>query len=112
MHQSLQGATFHIEHAIPKSKGGGSELDNLALACISCNLKKSDRVEVLDPTTGALVPFFNPRLHVWIDHFSWNEFQIEGITPIGRATIDALQLNSEGRIFVRQAEAKFDLFPP
>src|ERR1043166_3917240 len=33
MHQSLQGATFHVEHIIPKSKGGSSDLPNLALAC-------------------------------------------------------------------------------
>lgn len=32
MHQSLQGATFHIEHIIPQAKGGSSELPNLALA--------------------------------------------------------------------------------
>jgi plasmid maintenance system antidote protein VapI len=30
MHESLQGATFHVEHVIPKSKGGESSLENLA----------------------------------------------------------------------------------
>lgn len=29
MHQSLQGATFHVEHVIPRSFGGRSELANL-----------------------------------------------------------------------------------
>ena len=38
MHQRLQGATFHVEHIIPRSKGGADELANLALACPSCNL--------------------------------------------------------------------------
>jgi 5-methylcytosine-specific restriction endonuclease McrA len=46
MHQSLQGATFHIEHVIPRVRGGTSELENLALACPSCNLHKADRVGV------------------------------------------------------------------
>lgn len=41
MHESLQGATFHIEHVVPKSKGGESTLENLALACPGCNLHKS-----------------------------------------------------------------------
>jgi 5-methylcytosine-specific restriction endonuclease McrA len=43
MHESLQGATFHIEHVIPQSKGGKSSLENLTLACPGCNLHKADR---------------------------------------------------------------------
>jgi len=30
MHQSLQGATFHVEHVVPQARGGHSQLDNLA----------------------------------------------------------------------------------
>jgi 5-methylcytosine-specific restriction endonuclease McrA len=60
MHQALQGATFHIEHVVPCSRGGADEPDNLAWACPGCNLHKSDRVEVVDPETGAIVPLFNP----------------------------------------------------
>jgi hypothetical protein len=37
MHQSLQGATFHVEHIVPKSDEGLDELDNLAWACPSWN---------------------------------------------------------------------------
>ena len=48
MHQSLQGATFHIEHIVPSSRGGFSEPDNLAGACPSCNLRKSDRIDALE----------------------------------------------------------------
>jgi HNH endonuclease len=112
MHQSLQGATFHVEHIIPKSRGGPSDLMNLALACVSCNLHKSDRTEAPDSTSGDVVPLFNPRQDVWSDHFAWHEFQVEGKSATGRATVDALQLNCERRIFVRQAESTFDLFPP
>src|ERR1700745_3466919 len=43
MHESLQGATFHVEHIIPQSKGGHSVLENLALASPGCNLHKADR---------------------------------------------------------------------
>jgi len=64
MHQSLQGATFHVEHVIPQSRGGQTQPDNLAWACPSCNLHKANRVETLDPETGNQVPLFNPR----IDH--------------------------------------------
>src|ERR1039457_6514415 len=90
MHQGLQGATFHIEHFIPRSEGGSSDLDNLALACVACNLHKSDRLEATDPLTDALVPLFNPRQDVWSEHFSWSGHQLKGLTPAGRATIVAL----------------------
>ena len=36
MSQSLQGATFHIEHILPRSHGGTTHLANLALACPGC----------------------------------------------------------------------------
>lgn len=110
MHQSLQGATFHIEHVMPRSLGGRSEIENLAWACPSCNLHKSNRVEV--PLSDDTVPLFHPRSNEWSDHFRWEGYHIVGLTPIGRATVEALLLNNERRIKIRQAEALFALFPP
>src|SRR5215469_4698136 len=60
MHESLQGATFHVEHIIPQSKGGHSVLEDLALACPGCNLHKADRTTAVDPATGEQVPLFHP----------------------------------------------------
>ena len=60
MHQMLQGATFHVEHITPRSRGGSSELENLALACPRCNLTKSDRTLVADPDSADVAPLFNP----------------------------------------------------
>jgi hypothetical protein len=112
MHQALQGATFHIEHVIPRAKGGSSELDNLALACPSCNLHKADRVEVVDPESGDLVPLFHPRDDDWHAHFLWNEFFVSARSDTGRATLAAFNLNSATRIRIREAEFMFGLFPP
>jgi 5-methylcytosine-specific restriction endonuclease McrA len=36
--------TLTIDHAIPTSKGGGWELDNLRVCCWQCNNKKGDKV--------------------------------------------------------------------
>ena len=69
MHQSLQGATFHREHAIPLSRGGPTQPDNLAWACPSCNLHKANRFDVIAPDTGNRVPLFNPRSGDWDEHF-------------------------------------------
>jgi len=112
MHQSLQGATFHIEHVIPESKGGASDLGNLAWACPGCNLHKSDRTEAIDPESGEAVALFSPRRDTWRDHFVWESYRLDGKTAIGRATIAALQLNSPRRLLIRQAEEVFGLFPP
>ena len=36
--------SFHIDHFIPISKGGGNEIDNLRTSCSKCNLKKNDKI--------------------------------------------------------------------
>jgi hypothetical protein len=112
MHQSLQGATFHVEHIIPQSRGGLTQLDNLAWACPSCNLRKANRLESVDPDTHTLVSLFHPRIHNWTTHFRWDGYRLGGQTPIGRATVAALDLNHSRRIQIRQIEESFGLFPP
>ena len=112
MHQALQGATFHVEHIIPSSRGGNSEPDNLAWACPGCNLRKSDLTEVPDPDSAGVVPLFNPRQQRWSEHFHWAGYQLVGLTPPGRATVLALDVNHSRRLLIRQAEELFGLFPP
>lgn len=111
MHQSLQGATFHVEHVIPRAKGGSSELSNLALACPGCNLHKADRTAAMDPEGGVSVPLFHPVWQKWPEHFRFNDYRIEGLTPTGRATVAALDLN-HWRRRIRAAEKRLGLFPP
>jgi hypothetical protein len=112
MHQSLQGATFHIEHIFPKSLGGESIEENLALACASCNLHKAERTHILLPGTNTLVALFNPRTDRWEDHFYWEQFTIRGKTDVGVVTVVALDLNAERRQFIREAESTLGMFPP
>jgi hypothetical protein len=112
MHQGLQGATFHVEHIIPKSHGGATNLENLAWACPGCSLRKSDRVTAVDPDNGMNVALFNPRSHKWHEHFAWDDYQIIGLTDVGRTTVAALDFNHERRIRIRQAEQMFGLFHP
>lgn len=112
MHQAFQGATFHVEHIVPKSAGGSDDPDNLAWACPACNLTKSNRVSVPDLETGSPLPLFNPRTNRWTDHFAWDGYAVVGLTPIGHAVIAAFDLNNPRRLKIRQAEEFFDLFPP
>jgi hypothetical protein len=110
MHQALQGATFHVEHVIPESRGGTSDLENLAWCCPSCNLHKSDRTEATDPESVKSVPLFNPRRDNWAEHFRWESYRLVGLTPVGRATTVALELNHPRRVLIREAEARLRIF--
>jgi hypothetical protein len=112
MHQELQGAVFHVEHIVPRKLGGSDELDNLAWACPGCNLAKTSRVRLRDPLTGQEAPVFHPRQDRWADHFTWQGYELVGVTPMGRALVAAFDLNHARRLRVRQVEAHFGLFPP
>lgn len=112
MSQSLQGATFHIEHVVPQSAGGSDSPDNLALACPACNLAKSNRTTAADPDTSQVVPLYHPRSDRWADHFRWDGYRLDGFTPTGRATVEAFGLNTPRRQLIRAAEGGFGLFPP
>lgn len=112
MHESLQGATFHIEHVIPQSKGGKSSLENLTLACPGCNLHKADSTSAVDPVTGERVELFHPIRQRWSEHFRLKGYQMEGLSAVGRATVAKLDLNHSRRKRIRQVEEAFGIFPP
>jgi hypothetical protein len=112
MHESLQGATFHVEHVIPQSKGGGSDLENLVLACPGCNLHKASRITATDPETGEETQLFHPLEQLWPEHFRFKGYQMEGLTAVGRATVSTLNLNHSRRQRIREVEEAFGLYPP
>lgn len=46
----IQNVPLQIDHRVPKSRGGSNRIDNLTLACISCNQKKSNLpLEIFNP---------------------------------------------------------------
>ena len=87
-HYSTQ--VFSAEHIIPRSAGGPTAADNLALACQGCNNHKYTKTEAPDPATNAMVPLYHPRRDRWSDHFAWSEDAtiVIGLTPMGRATVE------------------------
>jgi len=94
--QGNSGNPMVVDHLLPRSKGGATTFENLCFACYRCNLFKSSQVEAIDPLSGETVPLFHPRRNRWGDHFAWNEagLRILGLTPIGRATVTALNMNN------------------
>lgn len=96
--------SFSVDHVFPRSQGGETILDNLALACQGCNNHKYTKVEGTDSATGNSAPLYHPRSQRWRDHFVWNEdfTLIIGLTPTGRVTVDTLQLNRENVVNLRR----------
>ena len=105
---------FVVDHIIPKVRGGKTTLGNLALACSGCNGRKHAKVNGTDPLTGKSARLFHPRRQPWPDHFAWSgdDKLIIGLTAIGRATVEALQLNREELINLRAAFRILKLHPP
>lgn len=97
----LTGQAFHIDHVVPRSAGGQTILSNLCLACSHCNFAKGPQTQALDPLTGRRTPLFHPREARWDEHFRWSPSwaRLLGRTPVGRATVQALDMNA--RLLVR-----------
>jgi hypothetical protein len=98
-HSSEEASTslFTLDHLIPQSLGGDDSEDNLALACHRCNGRRYNFTNGIDPDTQTSVALFNPRTDLWSDHFSWSADgqNILGMTAIGRATLNRLDLNDD-----------------
>lgn len=97
-------AALQIEHIIPKKHGGADTEDNLALACIDCNLAKSSNLTGIDPESGRVTSLFHPRTQHWPDHFERRGLLILGKTDIGRTTVRVLNMNSDEQVQLRDVQ--------
>ncbi|HET6973426.1 MAG TPA: HNH endonuclease signature motif containing protein [Pyrinomonadaceae bacterium] len=96
-------AALHVEHIIPKVHGGTDDIENLALACIDCNLHKGTNLTEIDPQTSELTELFHPRRQNWDEHFELHGVYLVGKTAIGRTTIRVLGMNSDDQIALRSS---------
>jgi len=113
--ESACGVTFHVEHFLPESVGGISDLSNLVLSCPGCNLAKGSRTNGTDrhKTQQSL---FNPRQYDpsrlgWHIHFLIDSESgiITGRSPIGEATVGLLDMNSANRLYARKLQIRVGL---
>jgi hypothetical protein len=100
--QSESRLPFPVDHVVAEQHQGLSELDNLALACPSCNSHKGPNSAGFDPASGQHARLYNPRIDSWYEHFRWEGVAIVGLTPMGRATIVVLAMNSENQLSFRR----------
>ena len=109
--QEFEAAPLQIDHVIARKHGGVTESENLAIACLSCNLFKGPNIAGLDPDTGSLSRLFHPRRDHWHEHFRWSGAVLLGLTPVGRTTIAVLCINDPSRVALRFSLLNEGRFP-
>jgi hypothetical protein len=110
--QEGQEGFFHIDHVLPVVAGGPTLIENLALACVTCSLRKSWRQSARDPHTSEEVPLYNPRVDRFYEHFRWEGATMLALTATGRATIEALALNRPQLVQIREESRLLGRHPP
>lgn len=110
----LTGIPLSTEHIIPIAAGGQTVRENLWRSCRPCNEIKGARTHADDPETGESILVFNPRTQHWNEHFRWSQdgAVMLGRTPIGRSTIQALQLNRPMLVSARRRWVVAGWHPP
>jgi hypothetical protein len=102
IHENDVGFPHQIDHIISRKHGGGSESNNLALACMICNRHKGSDIASIDRESGQILPLFHPRNDVWTQHFRIAGEIIEPLTSVGSVTALLLRLNSPERLRERR----------
>lgn len=100
---------FHLEHIFARQHGGSDADENLCWSCSRCNLNKGTNLGSIDPTSGEAVFLFHPRRDRWEEHFAHEAGRIIGRTPMGRATVRLLGMNTSARIELRQLLVRLGL---
>lgn len=98
-----QAVRFTIDHYEPVSARPDlrDEYSNLMYACDECNRRKGS---LTPPATAreAGVRFFRPDSDDHDEHFELNGPRVQGQTPIGEFTVDAIDLNRNALRRLRQ----------
>jgi len=93
---------FQMDHIVARQHGGTATAENLALACCFCNRHKGPNLSGMDPVTQRVARLFDPRTQIWEEHFSWHGPLLAGKTDVGRATVQALNVNRPDAVAVRE----------
>ncbi|MBE9060745.1 HNH endonuclease [cf. Phormidesmis sp. LEGE 11477] len=110
--EKLSLIPFSIDHIIAEKHGGLTKIDNLALSCSVCNQYKGSDIASIDPQTGKLCPFYNPRIDVWQEHFSLHSGSLLPLSARGRVTAKILRLNRAELIEERRLLIEANLLHP
>jgi hypothetical protein len=112
--ERLTGSALSVEHIVPLAAGGLTERENLWRSCRDCNERKGAQTQAHDPESGEIVSLFHPREQRWHEHFRWSDdgIFVVGLTAVGRATVEALNLNRPHQLVARQRWVLVGWHPP
>jgi hypothetical protein len=102
---------FQMDHIVARQHGGTATAENLALACCHCNRHKGPNLSGMDPVTQRVARLFDPRTQIWEEHFSWLGPLLAGKTEVGRATVQALNVNRLDAVAVRELLMAEGVYP-
>ena len=110
--QPATGVRYHLD-VFPQSLGGTDDLDNLALACPTCNYYKSNHLLGIDEDGVTGRPLFNPRKDQWHEHFEYDltTLRLKGKTAQGKGTINRLKMSYPFQIEARRLWVDLGLYP-
>ena len=103
VHEDDAVISHELDHIVASKHRGVTTADNLAYTCFPCNRYKGSDLSSIDPVSGQVARFFNPRTDYWEQHFSIRKGIILPRSDIGRVTTQLLRFNLNDRIFRRQA---------
>jgi hypothetical protein len=93
---------FPVDRIISGQHGGQYTHENTALSCHHCNKKKGPNIaSISSDQPASIVRLFNPRTDVWTEHFELRGPVIVGITAIGQATVELLDMNAPAKLRLR-----------
>jgi hypothetical protein len=95
-------APFQVDHIIAEKHHGPTTAENLAWSCFYCNSFKGPNIAGWSEEEQAVVRLFHPRRDEWYEHFVWDGPHLQGLTSIGRVTIDVLCINDPEAVEFRR----------
>jgi 5-methylcytosine-specific restriction endonuclease McrA len=80
--EQMMGVAFEVDHIIPRSAGGRTQLDNLCLSCPTCNRHKARRLSI-----SSRPPFLVVRSRCFIPSKTYGRIILCG-APMERISLD------------------------
>jgi HNH endonuclease len=111
LHERFMFLAFEIDHIFSLKHGGGDEIDNLAYACPYCNQHKGSDLTTFLDSYDDIVLLFNPRKHIWQDHFETINGEILAKSRIGQASIKIFKFNEPDILILRRELSQAGLYP-
>lgn len=111
--QPATGIRYHLEHVFPESLGGTDEVDNLALACPTCNYYKSNHLLGIDEKRfnwpAAVQSKERPMARTF--DFDSSTLRLKGKTDTGKGTVNRFLMNNSMQLEARRLWVELELYP-